>query len=96
MYVVVVEIEVKPGSVGAFMRHMKAQARASLAEEPGCRQFDICVDPEDETKVLLYEIYDDAAAFDAHLSMPYFAPFDAAVQPLMERKVVRIFDRVAA
>ncbi len=96
MYVVVVEIEIQPGSEERFMGHMREQARASLAEEPGCHQFDVCVDPENATKVLLYEVYDDAVSFEVHLKMPYFAPFDAAVQPLMASKTVRTFERVEA
>jgi (4S)-4-hydroxy-5-phosphonooxypentane-2,3-dione isomerase len=47
--------------------------------------------PEGEAdRIILYEIYDDAAAFDAHLKTPHFASFDAACAPLVAgRKVIR-------
>ena len=41
-----------------------ANARASVEHEPGCSQFDVCVDPKDKSRIFLYEIYDDRAAFD--------------------------------
>ena len=90
MYVVVVEFRVAPGKAAEFMGHMRTQARNSLASEPGCRQFDVCVAEGDPQEILLYEVYDDRAAFEAHLAAPYFAPFDAAVQPLITSKTVRI------
>ena len=37
---------------------------------------------------MLYEIYDDAAAFDAHLATPHFAIFNEATAPLVASKTV--------
>ena len=39
-------------------------------------------------KIVLYEIYDDAAAFDAHLATPHFAVFNEVTTPLVARKTV--------
>ena len=63
-----VEFTVRPGAFGPFHELVTANAAASLRDEPGCRQFDVLV-PDDGAghDVALYEIYDDAAAFDAHL-----------------------------
>jgi autoinducer 2-degrading protein len=45
--------------------------------------------PEGEAdRIILYEIYDDAAAFDAHLKTPHFASFDAASAPLVAGRTV--------
>ena len=93
MYVVIVEIEIANGAVVAFMEHMFRQAKTSLESEPDCLQFDVCIESGNPENVLLYEVYKSEAAFKAHLEAPYFASFDAAVQPLMARKTVRIFER---
>ena len=46
-------------------------------DEPGCRRFDV-VEPQGEPdRVLLYEIYDDEAAFDAHAAPRITLAFDA-------------------
>jgi len=69
-------------------------ARISRDTEPGCRQFDVCVDPADKASVFLYEIYDDRGAFDAHLAAAHFKRFDAAVGPMVASKAVRLLNLV--
>ena len=91
MYIVVVDIQIAKGGRAAFMSHMRRQAERSLSVEEGCRKFDICVAEGDPDSILLYEVYDDAAAFEDHLATPHFTEFDAAVGPLMASKSVRIF-----
>ena len=91
MFVVVVDIEVLPGSEAAFMTQMRIQARNSLERETGCLRFDICVADEDGRAILLYEVYEDQAAFASHLESMHFREFDVAVQPLMAGKSARTF-----
>ena len=94
MYVVTVEFIVKAGHAAAFLPAMLENARASREREPGCRQFDVCADPNDARVIFLYELYDDRAAFDAHRATAHFKAFDAEVGPRVERKTVRIYTRV--
>jgi (4S)-4-hydroxy-5-phosphonooxypentane-2,3-dione isomerase len=93
MYVVIVEFRIKPERVADFMPLMLENAHASRETEPGCRLFDVCVDPADKTSVFLYELYDDRAAFDAHLATAHFKRFDAAVAPMVAAKAVRTLIR---
>jgi quinol monooxygenase YgiN len=94
MYVVTVEFTVHAQHVEAFRARMLENARASLAQEPGCRQFDVCVDPAAPAAVFLYEVYADRAAFDAHLAAPHYLAFAAAVAPWVAAKVVRTYERM--
>lgn len=94
MYVVTVEFTVKPGSVAAFRPAMLKNAKASLEDEPGCRQFDVCFAKDNPGACFLYEVYDDRAAFDAHLAMAHFKTFDAEVAPMLEAKVVKTWELV--
>ena len=86
--IVVVRFRVKPERAEAFLARVKRQADDSLRLEEACRRFDVATDPADPTRVLLYEIYDDAAAFDLHLASDHFRAFDAEVRDWLDEKVV--------
>jgi quinol monooxygenase YgiN len=94
MYVVTVDLVAKPGHVEAFRAAMLKNARASLADEPGCRQFDVSVVADDPAHIFLYELYDDRAAYEAHRQTPHFREFDAVSAPLLASKAGRHFQRI--
>jgi autoinducer 2-degrading protein len=87
--VIMVEFELHPGMEPEFRRLVIENAAASLRDEPGCCQFDVLT-PEvgPGSRIVLYEIYDDAAAFDAHLATAHFAGFNEASAPLVAAKTV--------
>ena len=93
MLALVVEFRIDAAHVDAFDAEITANARASLASEPGCRQFDVCRDPADPTLFFLYELYDDEAAIQAHLRSPHYLRMDAATASWVQSKVVRRYVR---
>lgn len=87
-FVVMVDFRLKPGALAAFRPLIDANAIASVRDEPGCRRFDV-TEPEGGTdRIVLYEIYDDAAAFAEHMRTPHFLDFDAASAELVADKTV--------
>ena len=94
MYVIIVDFEIDPEQIGTFKPLMSENDAASASDEAGCRQFDVCQDPEQPGHVFLYEVYDDRAAFDAHLSTPHFKSFDAATAGMIRSKKVRALTRL--
>jgi autoinducer 2-degrading protein len=85
-FVLAVNLEIKAGDVDRFMAMALENARATRETEPGCRQFDVLVDPKDKTKVMFYEVYDDEAAFEAHQKTAHFKGyFDKALGFLAAR-----------
>lgn len=88
-FVIVVEFSIHKGKMATFRQLMDANARASCRDEPGCRRFDVLTSAEDPDHILLYEIYDDRAAFDAHIKTPHFALFNRESAPLVADKKVR-------
>jgi (4S)-4-hydroxy-5-phosphonooxypentane-2,3-dione isomerase len=80
-----VTLDVRPALRERLLAAITTQGAASLEREPGCVQFDICVDNADPNRVLLYEIYEDEAAFDAHGKTPHFAVWRAAADECVER-----------
>ena len=95
MYIITVEFEVNPGDVAPFRDAVLLQAENSLTKEPGCRIFDVAQSSEFETKFFLYEIYDDRAAFEAHLETDHFCEFDQLVQPYVQDKQVVAYDLIS-
>jgi (4S)-4-hydroxy-5-phosphonooxypentane-2,3-dione isomerase len=87
-YAIVVDFRLRPGAMGAFRRLIDENARASAQGEPGCRRFDVLVAKGEADRLLLYEIYDDRAAFEAHLRTAHFASFNRASEPLVADKTV--------
>ncbi|HTN98881.1 MAG TPA: putative quinol monooxygenase [Nordella sp.] len=93
-YVILVDFLLKPASKAEFRRAIDANASASCSTEPGCRRFDV-VEPRDEPdRIILYEIYDDRLAFEAHLKTPHLAAFEAASNHLVTKKTVIAGDLV--
>lgn len=72
MLTLFVELPVKSDRIDDFLRAMEENARSSVRDEPGCLRFDVSRDREDPSKVYLYEVYVDAAALDAHRTMPHY------------------------
>ncbi|MCB2008484.1 MAG: antibiotic biosynthesis monooxygenase [Rhodoferax sp.] len=95
MLALIVEFRIKPEHVAAFDAAITENARASREDEPGCRQFDVCRDPDDERLFFLYELYDDQAAIDAHMRSAHFQAMNAATADWVESKRVRAYRRTA-
>jgi quinol monooxygenase YgiN len=92
MYVVVVNFHVKPECAEEFRVLVAAQAENSLNRESGCHCFDVAFAPDDPTRCLLYEHYDDRAAFDEHLKTDHFREFSVKVEHRVVSKEVTYWE----
>ena len=77
-----VNIKVKPENLDSFMNQVLENAQAARKER-GCRQFEVLVDPEDKTSLMLFEVYDDQKAFEAHQAVDAFKKYLANAVPLL-------------
>jgi len=77
-----VNIRIKPENVDSFMKKALENG-AAARKEPGCRQFEVLVDPEDKTSIMLFEVYDDKKAFEAHQAGAAFKRYVAEAVPLL-------------
>ncbi len=83
----IVEFKLHPGQRSAFQAIMADHAKKTLAEEPGCQQFDVLHDDDDADRAVLVEVYADRHAYEAHRAGPRMAGVNAALAPLtLERK----------
>lgn len=93
MFVLVVQLKVKPENVDAFMSRLAENAK-NARKEPGCKQFDVLVDPNDKTKAMLYEVYNDDKAFEAHQQTPHFKKYVAEAVPLLASRERSVWKRL--
>jgi autoinducer 2-degrading protein len=93
-FVLQVSIRIKPDNVDAFMQKLNDNAR-NARKEPGCKQFEVLVDPKDSTKIMLYEVYNDEAAFETHQQTPHFKKYVAEAVPLLADRARTVWRRVS-
>lgn len=91
-FAVTVAFTLRPEQRARFLTLVLKNADASLKTEAGCFCFDV-LEPigTNGPDVLLYEIYADRAAFDAHLASSHFLAFDAATRDMVLSKAIAEF-----
>jgi (4S)-4-hydroxy-5-phosphonooxypentane-2,3-dione isomerase len=91
----VVEFELRPGCHAALLALMRAHAAACLRDEPGCERFDVLemMDGKgapDPGRLMLYEVFRDQAAREAHWANPRHEATKAAFAPLILGRSSRV------
>ena len=79
-----VEYDVVPGQVDNFLAALKENGAASV-KEPGCREFDIAVSQKDPNHVFILEVYNNAAAAEAHTATEHFKKYKAATAGMIDQ-----------
>lgn len=73
-------LRVRPEVAEAFHRRLLRHAGISVAQEPGCRSFDVHQSRDDPALFLLLEVYADDAALEAHRAAPHYLAFREGVK----------------
>ena len=93
----IVEFQVKPGCLEEFNALIAINAAASVNNEATCSQFDVLHDADDPHHVVLYEIYDDLAAFqNTHMAAEHTKTFLAAAKSFVLSQKAQRLMRYAA
>ena len=87
------ELEVKPERLEAFVALARSFAAECLAREPGCRQFQVVRLQSASPRVLFFEAYDDASAFDAHRTSDHLVRFKVAFRDMVTGEQALRFGR---
>jgi quinol monooxygenase YgiN len=82
-YVVTVDFGTAPENFERFKAMMDENAKASVANEPGCREFNVYELATTPSHLFLYEVYDDEAAFQAHLAAAHYRHFKEISDPII-------------
>jgi quinol monooxygenase YgiN len=91
MFAVCVEFEIHPAFIDSFRSTVLKQAANSLRLETACKRFDVAQSFENPAKFFLYELYDDANAFELHRQTPHFAQFNSDVTKMIANKVLKLY-----
>lgn len=94
MFAVVEACALKHAPAASFDPLVRTNARSSLDSEPGCHRLDVASDPVRPEDVVHYELYTDAAAFDAHPKTAHFAEFETATHDVTAWKTVSTYAEV--
>ncbi len=70
-FAIVATFEIAPEQIGAFLPLLLAHRDRCLKDEPGTLRFDVL--RNEENKLMLYEVYEDDAAFQVHWNGPSIA-----------------------
>ena len=68
-------VEVAPGSIEKVLPLLAAHRDRCLRDETGTLKFEVLRPRDDDTVILLYELYQDDAAVEAHFNGPSRARF---------------------
>ena len=82
MYVVVVNVSVKPEAVAAFIAASRDN-HLRTRDEPDNVRFDVLQRNDDPNRFVLYEVYLNEAGFAAHQQTEHYIKWKEAVAPMM-------------
>jgi|GEM_PF-681259 len=82
-YVVTVDFGTAPENFERFKQIMDENAKASVSDETGCREFNVYEVAASPNHLFLYEVYDDEAAFQQHVNSAHFKHFNEVSMPLI-------------
>ncbi len=95
MYVNAVDIDVVPAEREKYLAAITENGMAA-AKEPGCRRFDILNLASDPNHFLLYEVYDNEAAFQAHRATDHFKKYAATTGNMVAKRDARKMSVIAS
>ena len=84
-YVNAVDVDILPGQIDNYLAALQENGAASV-HEPGCRDFIITVSQKDPNHVFIFEVYDDAAAFEAHRQSDHFKKYAATAKDMIAKR----------
>jgi (4S)-4-hydroxy-5-phosphonooxypentane-2,3-dione isomerase len=94
VYVNAVDLVIIPSEMSKFVEAIKENG-ANAVKEPGCREFNILVLNNRPNHVFLFEVYDNAAALDAHRNTEHYKKYQATTANMVADRNVRAMSVIA-
>jgi autoinducer 2-degrading protein len=94
-YTLIVDFEVKEGTADQVLALVSENARNSVEKEPGCLQFDVMQAQDNPNRIMLFEVYTDEAAFQAHGKSAHIQEFLAKARPMFVKTTMAKLTRKA-
>jgi autoinducer 2-degrading protein len=93
-YINLVEIVVIPSELPKFLELAKENA-AEAVKDPGVREFNVTQLASNPNHVVLYEVYENEAALNAHRATDHLKKYLAATAPMVAERNIRVMAAVA-
>jgi autoinducer 2-degrading protein len=88
-------IDVVPGQIENYLPAIKEVGAATIKTEPGCSEFDITVSQKEPNRPFIFEVYDNAAGFDAHLKTDHYKKYAATAKDIVAKREVHPLSSIA-
>lgn len=85
-------LEIDPLQLDAFKASARRHAEAAMRDEPGLLALHAAGERSNPSRIHVFEMYADAAAYDAHLRTAHFQQFRASTAPMVAART--LFDTV--
>lgn len=93
-FVNVVDLEITPASMPRFIAALKDDGAAAI-KEAGTQEFVSSIGQKDKNHVFIFEVFNNAAAWDAHQKTTAYAKFIALTMIMIKTYTIRPFASVA-
>ena len=84
-FALIVTVEFEPELKEEILLALLAHRERCLKDEPGTLQFEVLVPFDEPGKLMLFELYADAAAFAAHSEGSSLAQYRVEARPMITR-----------
>ena len=95
LYINAVDIDVVPGQIDNYLAALKENGAAAVKSEPGCHEFNITISQKDPNHVFIFEVYDNAAALEAHRQTDHFKKYAATTKDMVAKRDPHALSSVA-
>ena len=90
MYILQVNIHVKPENIEAFKAASLENAAASTKSEAGCARFDVMQQADDPTRFTYIEVYRSVEAANQHKDTKHYNHWREVAEPLLAEPRTRL------
>jgi (4S)-4-hydroxy-5-phosphonooxypentane-2,3-dione isomerase len=94
LYINAVDLVIVPSDLPKFLEAIKENG-ANTVKEPGCRAFNITALADNPNHIFLYEVYENAAALEAHRQTEHFKNYAAATKGMIADRLARPMSVIA-
>lgn len=83
MHIIVATLPIQDGKTDEFEKVFAGLAEQVLANEPGCKRYELCRSTVNKNTYVVVEYYVDQPAIDHHGKTPYFLESFGKMGPLL-------------
>src|SRR4051812_22960968 len=85
----IAELEIRPTQLDAYKAAVKEEMEKSVRDEPGVLAIYAVAEKDNPNRLRFFEIYNDEAAFKAHIESPHFKKYRTTTNDMIiSRRII--------